>query len=669
MRMELHPARAVAVLAAAAVLVLGLSTALLLWEMRERSLAGAETDTLGMAHMLREQTERAFEAVDAAVRGVQQRLQTAYGGELPLDGPAVHELLRARSAGTPHLQRLAVYLADGRFMNASQLPPDGAVRSSSAAEFKAFRAGPGGDVYVGEAERAGAAGGWTINVARPFAAADGTLRGMVVATMEVPSFDHLYRWMKLRHERPASIYLADGTLVASLPPRDGLVGEDAPELSGIGLPLADNRVHTVDLPGTEPGRYTLAFGRVGVFPLIVGIADDRHAGLESWRHRALAIGTGAVLVSAFLVVLATGLVRSLSRREQLARALREADARYQCMLDSIADGVVGVDAWQRLTFFNPAAAGMFGVRRQDAVGMPFSKLLPARLQRTLAARLERGMQEPGAGGQAQAQLEAEGVRADGTEFPIEGTIAKAVVRGEPELMLVLRDVSQRRRAEAALRESNAQLRGLSASLQDVREQERTRIAAELHDDLGQQLTGLKLELSWLAGQIRDGKRLRVAEMDSARGQLDRVIASMRRIAMELRPLVLDDLGLGEAIACLASEFSRRGGVEITVDLSGAPLRLGDPHRTALYRVAQEALTNVIRHSGAAHAWVVLAASGASVDLRVEDDGKGLPTADGDPHGFGLIAMRERAAALGGRLRIGRRGAGGTVVDVVIPLQQ
>ena len=669
MRMELHPARAVAVLAAAAVVVLGFSTALLLWEMRARSLAGAETDTLSMAHMLREQTERAFEAADAAVRGVQQRLQTAHGGELPLDGPAVHQLLRTRSGGTPHLQRLAVYSADGRWMNASQLPPDEAGRQSSAADFKAFRVGPAGDLYVGEAARAGATGAWTINVARAFVGPDGILRGMVVATMEVPSFEHLYRWMKLRYERPASIYLTDGTLVASLPPRDSLVGEDAPELRGIQLPPGDNQVHIVAHPGADPGRYSLALGRVGVFPLIVGVSDDRHAALDAWRDRALAIAVGAILVCAFLGVLTTGLLRSLSRREQLTRALGEADARYQCMLDSVADGVVGIDAWQRVTFFNPAAAHMFGVPREGAVGMAFSELMPARLRRTLEAQLERGMHEPDASGRSQAQLEAEGVRANGSEFPIEGTIAKAVVRGEPELMLVLRDVSQRRRAEAELRESNAQLRGLSASLQEVREQERTRIAAELHDDLGQQLTGLKLELSWLAGQIREGKRLEVAEMDSARGQLDRVIASMRRIAMELRPLVLDDLGLGEAIACLASEFSRRGGVEITVDLSGAPHRLGDAHRTALYRLAQEALTNVIRHSRARHAWVVLGTSGASVNLRVEDDGRGIPTAGAQPPGFGLVAMRERASALGGQLRIGRRGAGGTVVDVVIPLQQ
>jgi PAS domain S-box-containing protein len=669
MRMELHPTGAVAVLAAAAVLVLGLSTALLLWEMRASSLASADTDTLSMAHMLREQTERAFEATDAAVRAVQQRLQTAYGGELPLEGPAVHQLLRARSAGTPHLQRLSVYSADGRWMNSSQLPPEEAGRRSPATDFKAFRVGPAGDLYVGEAARAGAAGRWTINVARAFAGTDGTLRGMVVATMEVPSFEQLYRWMKLRYERPASIYLADGTLVASLPPRDSLVGEDAPELRGIELPPGDNQVHIVARPGADAGRYSLVLGRVGVFPLIVGVSDDHHAALDAWRDRALAIAGGAILVCVFLGVLATGLLRSLSRREQLARALREADARYQCMLDSVGDGVVGIDAWQRVTFFNPAAAHMFGVPREGAVGMAFSELMPARLRPTMEAQLERGMHEPDASGRSQAQLEAEGVRANGSEFPIEGTITKAVVHGEPELMLVLRDVSQRRRAEAELRESNEQLRGLSASLQEVREQERTRIAAELHDDLGQQLTGLKLELSWLARQIREGKRLEVAEMDTVREQLDGVIASMRRIALELRPLVLDDLGLGEAIACLAAEFSRRGGVEITVDLSAAPQGLVDAQRTALYRVAQEALTNVIRHSRAGQAWVVLATRGASVSLRVEDDGRGIPPARQALSGFGLVAMRERVLALGGQLRIGTRGVGGTVLDVIVPLQK
>jgi signal transduction histidine kinase len=265
-------------------------------------------------------------------------------------------------------------------------------------------------------------------------------------------------------------------------------------------------------------------------------------------------------------------------------------------------------------------------------------------------------------------LEIMGLRSDGTEFPIESTISQTMVDGKSQLTAVLRDVTARRRAEAELREMNRQLRGLSASLQNVREQERTRIAMELHDDLGQQLTGLKLELSWLGGRLKDGRTAAPEAFDAMRHQLDNAISSVRRIAAELRPLILGDLGFADAVAWQAGELSRRSGLEIVLDLKDASLVTDDVVATALFRIVQESLTNIARHSGATRVDVRLVEQAGELVLTVKDNGKGMSTEARPGNGIGLVSMRERSTALGGRFRIASIAGAGTTVEVVLPLE-
>jgi signal transduction histidine kinase len=199
----------------------------------------------------------------------------------------------------------------------------------------------------------------------------------------------------------------------------------------------------------------------------------------------------------------------------------------------------------------------------------------------------------------------------------------------------------------------------------VREEERSRIALELHDDLGQQLTGLKLELSWIGARLKEGHSHAQDQFDAARHQLDAAIASVRRIAAELRPLILDELGFGEAVAWLAGELARRSGLVIELDLPAAHLVDGET-ATALFRIVQESLTNIVRHANARHAGIALRLEGGSVVLTVRDDGCGLPPAREGASGIGLVGMRERALSIGGSFRIERDGGAGTVLRVAIP---
>ncbi|MDO8311659.1 MAG: sensor histidine kinase, partial [Sideroxyarcus sp.] len=264
------------------------------------------------------------------------------------------------------------------------------------------------------------------------------------------------------------------------------------------------------------------------------------------------------------------------------------------------------------------------------------------------------------------QLEISGRRADGQEFPIESTISKYLIGGQLQMTAVLRDVTQRRQAEIEVREVNSQLRSLSASLQLVREQERTRIARELHDELGQQLTGLKLSLLWLGTRLKEGRTATPDTVDEMRSLLDTAIASVRRISTELRPLILDDLGFGEAVSWQTLDFAKRSALEVTLNLPAAGLVQGDSLATALFRIVQESLTNVARHANATCVKIDLVTAGDKLILTIADNGQGIQDA-ARQGSIGLVSMRERAISIGAQFNIKSAPGAGTVVEVTLAL--
>lgn len=246
-----------------------------------------------------------------------------------------------------------------------------------------------------------------------------------------------------------------------------------------------------------------------------------------------------------------------------------------------------------------------------------------------------------------------------------------MIGGKSQMTAVLRDVTQRRRAEADLHQLNAQLRELSSSLQDVREQERSRISRELHDDLGQQLTGLKLELAWLSSRIKEGRELPLDRVTDMKGMLDVAITSVRRISTDLRPLILDDLGFAEAVEWHVAEVAKRSHLKIVLNLPAHELVNDDARATALFRIVQESLTNILRHAQAHNVHVSLSSNGESLCLRIQDDGIGMPEKI-RVGGIGLVSMRERVNALGGEFRISTAFDSeihpGVLIEVMLPLK-
>lgn len=221
----------------------------------------------------------------------------------------------------------------------------------------------------------------------------------------------------------------------------------------------------------------------------------------------------------------------------------------------------------------------------------------------------------------------------------------------------------------ALRGSNQQLRELSTAMQNVREDERSRLARELHDELGQKLTGLKFEVSWLLGRLKKTQPDLVGKVEDINSLLGETIEETRRISSELRPLMLDDLGFAAAAEWMVQGFSRRTGIPATLDLACAECVTGDPLATTLFRILQESLTNVMRHAAATSVSIALRQEGEEIVLRVADNGRGLVLESAAKvGGFGLLGIRERARALGGRVTLSNTSGGGLVVEVTIPLE-
>jgi two-component system, NarL family, sensor histidine kinase UhpB len=243
----------------------------------------------------------------------------------------------------------------------------------------------------------------------------------------------------------------------------------------------------------------------------------------------------------------------------------------------------------------------------------------------------------------------------------------------PAVHRALREAQERtdrRLAEVQLRESHKQLRALSVYLQHVREEERTRIAREVHDELGQALTSCKLDASWLAHHLPRNQKELSEKAEKLSTDIDSTIQTVRRISTELRPGILDYLGLAAALEWQAQEFQSRTGIRchVSTQLHGPPL---DPElTTTFFRIFQETLTNVIRHAEATDVDVQLKEEAARIILEVKDNGRGISREEiTDPKSMGLLGMRERAALLGGDFRIqSLRGGKGTRACVAIPRQ-
>jgi len=260
-------------------------------------------------------------------------------------------------------------------------------------------------------------------------------------------------------------------------------------------------------------------------------------------------------------------------------------------------------------------------------------------------------------------------RIDGTPMRVEGDYM--VIYDERGRIAghfgIQRDVTDRYLATEQIRASSEQLRALASRLQTVREEERTGIAREIHDELGQALTGLRLDVAWMRHRLPRDHELE-AQCASMIERIDATLNAVRRIATALRPSVLDQLGLAAALEWQGHEFGTRTGIEVAMELSVDGAAVPDDLGSSAFRILQEALTNVARHARATRVTIRLAQTPALLTLAVSDDGVGIPPErlDGTAS-LGLVGMRERALACGGELEISSAPGHGTTVLLRVPL--
>lgn len=230
-----------------------------------------------------------------------------------------------------------------------------------------------------------------------------------------------------------------------------------------------------------------------------------------------------------------------------------------------------------------------------------------------------------------------------------------------------KSTTERTRAEAKLRRSREELRILAARLQSVREEERARLAREIHDELSGSLTALKMDLSLLPDRAAKDRNLFLEKLTSMSVLIDDTLARVHAIVTELRPVVLDKFGLVAAIEWQAGEFQKRSGIACETHLPAEEILLDSDRSTAVFRILQEALTNVMRHANAMKVVVDLKSEAETLILSVRDDGKGIdPKVIYAHNSTGLLGMRERALSLGGVTGITSLPDGGTLMSVRIP---
>ncbi|CAM2144161.1 PAS domain-containing sensor histidine kinase [Paraburkholderia tropica] len=352
------------------------------------------------------------------------------------------------------------------------------------------------------------------------------------------------------------------------------------------------------------------------------------------------------------------------------------EARMMGIVRSSMEAIITVDEAQRIVIFNPAAEFVFGLSAMEAIGSPLSRFIPERFRPAHARHVDQfgatGVTERQMGHQQRTLF---GLRANGEEFPIEASISQIHDVSGKLFTVMLRDITERLRAEDSLKRSREELRELSANLQNVREAEKTRIARELHDDLGQQLTALKIDLSTLQNRLGGAVDDDIATRLDGMGKLiDSTVRAVRRIAADLRPVMLDDLGLVPAIEWLANDFTSRYGIAVQQTIHTGNTVFSGEAASALFRIIQEALTNVARHAEASVVTLKLEVDSQHCTLRIADNGRGAQHTACDPqrHGrreksFGLLGIRERAHMFNGEVEIDTAPGEGFAIAITFAL--
>jgi PAS domain S-box-containing protein len=379
-----------------------------------------------------------------------------------------------------------------------------------------------------------------------------------------------------------------------------------------------------------------------------------------------------------LVRINENLKAETSGRAQAEQALHLSETRQSqtsefnhAVMASMGEGLYTLDTRGLATYINPAAERLFGWSSEELLGRrmhdmthyqhPDGSPFPADECAGLQV-LRKGM--------VLSDHEDVFIRKDGTFFPVVYSSSPIAPDGDIiGLVVVFRDMTAQKEAEEALFKSREELRSLAARLQAAREEERTELARDIHDELSGTLTALKMDLSLLPDRAAKDRNLFFEKLNSMSDLIDRTLGRVHTIVTGLRPAVLDKLGLVAAIEWQSGEFYDRSGIVCELHLPSEDIPLDSNRSTAVFRIFQEALTNVTRHAQATKVFIDLKSETGNLILMVRDNGKGIDEKVIDsPNSIGLLGMRERALSFGGTAEVTLLPGQGTLVTVRVPIE-
>ncbi len=360
--------------------------------------------------------------------------------------------------------------------------------------------------------------------------------------------------------------------------------------------------------------------------------------------------------------------QDITDRKRAEEELRESEERYRILTEKTIAGIYLIQDGL-FKYVNPTFCEIHGYTQDELVDKfgPLD-LVVEEEKGFLNDKIQQRLSEEKESDQFSIRIR----KKDGEISFLEVFSSYALYAGKPAVLGTCIDITETRKANEAIKKSREELRALTAYLQNIREEERIRISREIHDELGQLLTGIKIDISWLKKKLADTVKPTdpiQTKIDFLLGLTDSVIATTRELSLSLRPGILDDLGLVAAINWEMKRFQEKTGITCTFQSDMAETAIPEDHTTALFRICQECLTNIVRHAHATEVNVTLTEKGGNLVLEIEDNGKGITTEQKrSPISLGLLGMRERIVGLVGRFSIRGAPGKGTKVKVEVPVR-
>ena len=362
-------------------------------------------------------------------------------------------------------------------------------------------------------------------------------------------------------------------------------------------------------------------------------------------------------------------IKEITERKKSELELRESEYKFKMLFNSANDAVFVTQLSPEKTYgdfieVNEVACKILGYTKEEFLQLSPSGIISQKFINDFNIIMDRLLQD------GHVIYDTVYRAKDKKLFPVEVNSHLFLFNEKLTVLSIARDITDRKLAEEKLKKSSSLLRGLATHLQTIREEERTLIAREIHDELGQVLTVLKIQISLLGNKLNPEQITLKEKVNVLTGLIDQSVESVQKISSKLRPTILDELGLNAAIEWQTEEFEKLTNIKCSLVIPKDDLQLSSNKSTAIFRIFQEALTNIARHSGADKVNISLLSDQKNITLEVTDNGKGISAEQvRDFKSLGIHGMEERAMIFGGQVTFDSISGKGTKVKVEIPINQ